>query len=91
VSDSFWIFLGIVGLIIAVQMVRYALHKRRNKALGVASNVELADSYDPEHLSPPADPGLQRGLGGSQIGLGLGRRTGDINPPGRDGYGGRPR
>jgi hypothetical protein len=91
VSGSFWIFLGIVGLIIVVQLGRYAIHKRRNKALGIPTNVELADSYDPEHLSQPADPGLQRSMPGSQIGLGLGRRTGDINPPGRDGYGGRPR
>jgi hypothetical protein len=94
VSESFWIFLGIVGLIIAVQLLRWAAHKHRNKVLGVPSNVEVADSYDREHLSQPADPGLQRGLRGPGIGvsrLGWGNRTGDINPPRRDGYEGRPR
>lgn len=48
------IFLVIVGLIVAVQVLRWAVHKHRNKALGLPVNAELTSKYDPERMPPPA-------------------------------------
>jgi hypothetical protein len=82
------IFLVIVGVIVAVQVLRWAVHKHRNKALGLPVNAELTSKYDPDRTPPPAvgdepQPGhMVRGLGGGVWQA----PTGDINQPrhGRD-------
>jgi hypothetical protein len=81
------IFLVIVGLIVAVQVLRWVVHKHRNKALGLPVNAELTSKYDPDHMPPPAvgdepQPGHMgmRGLGGGVWQA----PAGDINQPRRD-------
>jgi len=48
------IFLVIVGLIVVVQLLRWAVHKHRNKALGLPVTAKLTSKYDPERMPPPA-------------------------------------
>lgn len=49
-----FIFLVIAGLIVVVQLLRWAVHKQRNKALGLPVNAEVTSKYDPDRMPPPA-------------------------------------
>lgn len=86
-SAEGFIFLAIVGLIFAVQLLRWAVHKHRNKALGLPDNAELTKRYDPGHMPPPAvgdepEPGR---IGPHMFGGGGWQApAGDMNQPRRD-------
>jgi hypothetical protein len=88
VNGEGFIFLVIVGLVFAVQLLRWTVHKHRNKALGLPANAELTNKYDPSRMPPPAvgdepQPGRMglRMFGGG----GWQPPTGDMNQPRRDG------
>lgn len=81
------VFLVIVGLIVAVQLLRWAVHKHRNKALGLPVNAELTNKYDPDQMPPPAagDEPQPGHMGGHIFGGGGWQApTGDMNQPRRD-------
>jgi hypothetical protein len=83
------IFLVIVGLIFAIQLLRWAVHKHRNKALGLPVNAELTNKYDPSRMPPPAvgDEPQPRHMGGIRMFGGGGWQPPteeEMNQPGRD-------
>jgi hypothetical protein len=81
------IFLVIVGLIVAVQLLRWAVHKHRNKALGLPATAELASKYDPDRMPPPAvgDEPEPRHMGLNRFGGGGWQPpAGDVSQPRRD-------
>jgi hypothetical protein len=81
------IFLVIVGVIVAVQVLRWAVHKHRNKALGLPVNAELTSRYDPDRMPPPAvgDEPQPGPMGIRRLGGGAWPAPpGDMNRPRRD-------
>jgi hypothetical protein len=87
VNGEGFIFLVIVGLIVAVQLLRWAVHKHRNKALGLPVNAEFSSKYDPDHMPPPAvgDEPEPRHMGLNRFGGGGWQPpTRDTNQPTRD-------